>query len=363
MRHIRLSFLLPVLVAGLAVAGCGGSGGGSLSGGSIAQVGDVTITKAQFDNLIERAKQSYEKTNQSFPKPGTPDYDRVKDDAVHFLVQRALFEQEAEKMGVDVSQGDVEKRLTQIKKQYFKGSEDAYQKQLKDQGLTQEEVNSDLKDQLISQKLFDKVTADVKVSQKDVEKYYESHEEQYEQPESRTVRHILIAVCGPNTPKGQKCRTKAKAKAFAEQLETQLKGGASFPALAKKYSQDPGSASQGGKLEITRGQTVPPFDQTAFNLGTGTVSAPVETQYGFHIIEPVAEVKAASRTPLKEVRQSIYQQLLQQKKQQKMAAWVNDTNDKYDIKYADGYEPTSTSTGSTAGTTAPATTAATTTNG
>jgi len=360
MRHIRFSFLLPVLFVGLAAAGCGGNSG-SLSGGSIAEVGDVTITKAQFDSLIERAKQSYKTNNQAFPKAGTADYDRVKDQAVHFLVQRAEFEQEAEKMGIDVSQKDVEKRLTQIKKQYFKGNEAAYQKQLKDQGLTQEEVNSDLKDQLISQKLFDKVTADVKVSQKDVEKYYNSHAQQYQQPESRTVRHILIAVCGPNTPKGQKCRPKAKAKAFADQLESKLKGGANFAATAKKYSQDPGSASQGGKLEITRGQTVAPFDQTAFNLGTGTISAPVETQYGFHIIQPISEVKAASQTPLKQVRQAIYQQLLQQKKQQEMASWVKDTNDKYDVKYADGYEPTSTSTGATGGTTAPATTAPTTT--
>jgi len=150
---------------------------------------------------------------------------------------------------------------------------------------------------------------------------------------------------------------------FAQQLFQQVKGGANIAVLAKKYSQDPGSAGQGGKLTITRGQTVAPFDQTAFTLGTGTVSAPIETQYGYHIIEPITDVKPATKTPFKQVKDAIEQQLLQQKKQEKMADWVNDLKKKYDIKYADGYEPASTTQTTTASTNAPATTAATTTTG
>jgi parvulin-like peptidyl-prolyl isomerase len=354
MRHIRFSLLIPVAAAGLAVAGCGGSGG--VPSGSIAKVGDVTITQAQYQTLIDRAKKSYKTNGTPFPKDGTPDFARIKDQAVSFLVQRAEFAQEAKKMHITISQKQIDDRLKQIKQQYFHGSEPAYQKQLKSQGLTQDEVDSDIKDQLISQALYNKVTTGVKVSDADVSSYYKSHITQYEQPESRTVRHILISVCGPSTPQGSKCLPDAKAKAKADDLYNQIKAGANFAALAKKYSQDPGSASQGGKLTISKGQTVAPFEQTAFLLGVGTVSHPVKTEYGYHLIMPISDVTPAHTTPLKQVQESIRQQLLQQRKQEKMAKWVNDAKKDFHISYASGFQPAATGTTSTSGTTQPATT-------
>jgi foldase protein PrsA len=364
MRHTRFFFLIPLAALGLALAGCGG--GGSVGSGDVAQVGDTAITQAQFDKLMERAKKSYATNGQAFPKPGTSDYDRIKSQAVSFLVQKAEFAQEADKMGITISDKQIQDRLKQIKKQYFNNSEKAYQKQLKTQGLTEKEVESDIRDQLISQELYNKVTAGVKVSDGDVKKYYDAHLTQYQQPESRTVRHILISVCGPSSPQGSKCLPDAKAKAKAEDLFNKIQGGANFAALAKKYSQDPGSASQGGKLTISKGQTVAPFEQTAFLLGIGTVSRPVKTQYGYHLIMPISNVTPAHTTPLKEVQESIRQQLLQSKKQQKMADWVNSMKKDFHVSYASGYKPTETSTSATAttgATTQPATTAATTTTG
>jgi parvulin-like peptidyl-prolyl isomerase len=360
MRHIRFLLLIPVAAIGLAAAGCGG-GGTSVPSGSIAKVGDISITQAQFDKLMERAKQSYKTNGTPFPKAGTADYDRIKSQAVSFLVQRAEFAQEAEKEKITISQEQIAKRLTDIKKQYFPGDEKAYLAQLKKQGLTQEEVDSDIKDQLISQALYDKVTAGVKVSDAEVLKYYNEHIAEYQQPESRTVRHILINVCGPDTQKGTKCLADAKAKARANQLYDQIKAGANFAAMAKKYSQDTGSASQGGKLTISKGQTVAPFEQTAFLLGVGTVSRPVKTQFGYHLIMPISNVIEAHTTPLKDVKDPIRQQLLQNRKQEKMAKWVNEVRKDFNISYADGYKPASTDTTSTSGTTQPATTSATTT--
>ena len=363
MRHSRFLFLIPVAALGLALAGCGG-GGGNVGEGNVAEVGDVAITQEQFDKLMTRAQASYKTNNQTFPKAGTADYDRIKSQAVSFLVQKAEFAQEADKMGITISDKQIQDRLTQIKKQYFNNNDKAYQKQLKTQGLTEKEVESDIKDQLISQDLYDKVTANVKASDADVKKYYNAHLTQYQQPESRTVRHILISVCSPSSPQGSKCLSDAKAKAKADQLYDQIKGGANFATLAKKYSQDPGSASQGGKLTISKGQTVAPFEQTAFLLGIGTLSRPVKTQYGYHLIEPISNVTPAHTTPLKQVEESIRQQLLQSKKQQKMADWVNKMKKDFNVSYASGYTPASTSTtATTSATTQPATTSAATTTG
>ena len=75
------------------------------------------------------------------------------------------------------------------------------------------------------------------------------------------------------------------------QLDEQLKSGGDFAALAKKYSKDPSSAKGGGKLTITKGETVAPFDKVAFSLKTGAISPPVHTQYGWHIIQALSAVK------------------------------------------------------------------------
>src|SRR6266545_4401033 len=106
-----------------------------------------------------------------------------------------------------------------------------------------------IKEQLVSQALFKKVTGDIKVSDADIKAYYASHKTQYVQPESRDVRHILV-----------------QKKALADSLYAQLKAGANFAKLAKRYSKDPGSASNGGKLTVSKGQTVAEFDKTAFSL-------------------------------------------------------------------------------------------------
>ena len=118
-------------------------------------------------------------------------------------------------------------------------------------------------------------------------------------------------------------------KALADQLYAQLKSGANFATLAKKYSKDPGSASNGGKLTISKGQTVPAFDKTAFALKKGELSQPIHTQYGYHIIQALSAVKPAQTTSLSKVESSIKQQLEQQRKNDAMTKWVETKKKSY----------------------------------
>ena len=116
-----------------------------------------------------------------------------------------------------------------------------------------------------------------------------------------------------------------------------------FAALAKRYSKDPGSAAKGGQLTVTRGQTVPAFDKTAFALKKGELSHPVHTQYGWHIIQALSAIKPPTVTPLSKVKASIRQQLAQQQKNGAMTAWVDGVKTDYckggKVKYAPGYAP------------------------
>jgi parvulin-like peptidyl-prolyl isomerase len=330
MQRLRLtSLVLLALLALVVAAGCGGDDDESVPADAVAVVGDVEVQKSEFNALLGQAKRSYEAQKREFPKAGTPEYATLKNQAVAFLVQRAQFEQQAEELDVEISDKQVDARLEQTKKQYFGGDEKRYQAQLKEQGLTEAQVRRDLRAQLLQEELFKKVTSGVKVSDADVKSYYEKNKDQYGQPESRDIRHILVPT-----------------KRQAQQLYDQLKAGGNFAQLAKRHSKDPGSKDQGGKLTVAKGQTVPPFDQTAFLLPKGSLSRPVKTQYGWHLIEPLSAVKPAKTTPLQEVRESIRQQLLQTKKNERMTKWVEDTKKDFADRthYQTGYAPPETTT-------------------
>ncbi len=248
MKRTALITVLFAAFAGLALVGCG-SDEKAVPSDAVAVVGDETITKDEFDQLINQAKGSYTQQKRPFPKPGSQEYQALRGQAMQFLVQRAQFEQKAGDFDIKVEDKDVDARLAQLKKQYFKGSEKKYAEQLKQQGLDEDQVKDDIRAQLIQEKIYAEVTKGVEVDDKAIEATYKKNKSQYVQPATRDVRHILV-----------------KKKALADSLYSQLQGGASFAALAKKYSQDPSSKGQGGKLTISRGQTVPPFDKAAFSM-------------------------------------------------------------------------------------------------
>ena len=332
MRLLRILALPALLLVVLLAAGCGG-GSKSVPSNAVAVVGSDTITKAQFNFLIDGARRAYKARKTPFPKAGTTQFKSIEARAVSYLVQQDELEQKAKDLGVAVTDKDVQARLAQIKTQYFGGSEKRYKAQLAAQGLTQAQIEQDLHAQILSEKLYNKVTADVKVSDAEVRAYYLSHKTTYSTQASRDVRHILV-----------------NSKSLADQLESQLKNGGNFAALAKKYSKDPGSAAKGGKLTISKGQTVPQFDKAAFALKTGDTSPPVHTQYGWHIIQALSAVKPAKQTPLASVKESIRQQLLQTKKTDTMTKWVDGVKKDFATKtrYAAGYEPPATTAISTA---------------
>jgi len=130
-----------------------------------------------------------------------------------------------------------------------------------------------------------RMLAQTQVTQQDLEAYYDQHRDEYRVPEQVNVRHILIKtpLPGADGKLDQKAMDAAQAK--AEDVLKQVKAGGNFAELAKKYSDDPGSAKEGGSLGwIGRGRTVPEFEKAAFSLPKGGTSDLVKSSYGFHII-------------------------------------------------------------------------------
>ena len=332
MTIVRLA-LLPAMLLALVAAGCGGSGSDDVPDDAVAVVDGRDIPRSEFDQLMEQAKKTYASQKRNFPAAGSEEFQTLRNQAVQHLVQRVELQQAAEEMDIAVTDKEVDARIEQIKKQYYGGDQKKLEKQLKEQKLTVEQVREDLRNQVLSEKIFKEVTKDVKVTDGEIADFYTKNKAQYSQAESRELRHILV-----------------KTKAKAEQIRGQLAAdGSNFAALAREHTQDTNSKPTGGKLTVSRGQTVAPFDKVAFALKTREISDPVKTEFGFHIIQALTGVKKATTTPLNEVEDSIRQQLLQGKKNETMTSWVEDLKADYDDKvtYAVGFSPPPAATGTT----------------
>ena len=141
----------------------------------------------------------------------------------------------------------------------------------------------------------------VEVSEAEIKAWYDGHKERYQQPEERRASHILIAA-------EKLGKDKARQKAEEVLREVQAKP-AAFAELARKHSDDPGSASQGGDLGFFgRGMMVKPFEDATFALREGEVSGVVESDFGFHIIKLTGQ-HVAREKPLAEVRGEIEREL------------------------------------------------------
>jgi peptidyl-prolyl cis-trans isomerase C len=323
----RLIALLATLaLVATAAAGCGGGGDDELTvpAGAIAVVGDREIPKADYDRLLAQAQTTYEAREQDFPEAGTPEFAQLRNAIVRSLVEQAQFEIAAEELGIEVTDEEVEERLDELKEQFFEGDEEKYEEELEKQGLTDEQVREDVRSRVLSEKVFDDVTADVEVTDEEVEAYYEENKAQFETPASREVRHILV-----------------ENKRQADRLYAQLQDGADFAKLAKEHSQDPGSAEEGGNFTAQQGATVEEFDKTAFELETGEISEPVETQFGWHIIEALEDIEPAATQELSEVEQQIREQLQEEKRNQAINDWITELRERFadQVAYAPGFEP------------------------
>jgi len=277
----------------------------------LAHVNGEDVTKADFD----RAVQALE-ARAGGPIP-PEQRDQVLRGVLDQLIGYRVLIQETRARNVTVPDADVDARIGQIQKQF--PSETEFTQMLAQRKLTLEQVKSDARQDMAIAKLIEgEIAAKVAVKPEQVTDFYAKNPDQFKQGESVRASHILITV-----PKGADAATKAQAKAKAEQVLKDVKGGGDFAALAKQHSADPGSAANGGDLGFfQQGQMVGPFNDAAFSLAPGAISDLVETDFGFHIIK-VVEKKEGRTIPLEEVRPQVEQYLERVNRQQETESFVN----------------------------------------
>lgn len=163
----------------------------------------------------------------------------------------------------------------------------------------------------------DQLAQDAVVTPEEIAKAYgdPANQARWAGAETRRASHILITV----PPKASDSQRRAAQEQAQKVLAEARAHPDQFAALAKQYSQDPGSASQGGDLGyFGRGTMAPPFEAAVFGMKPGAIQGPVETEFGFHVIK-LTDVKAAKGRTLAEVTPQLTQELRKQRAAQRFA--------------------------------------------
>jgi len=287
--------------------------------------GEVTLSEVQ-----EFAEQS----GLGELSPGSPQYEAAIAQIMPQLVQIEVAKAYAEEHGITVSEKEVDREIETIKDEIAQqaqaqgqdiGRDEAFEQALQQAGITESELREQIRENLPIQKVQERVAGDAEPSQKEVEAFYEENKTlQFTTPEQRCARHILFN-------KDQKEK--------AEEVKSQLEEGGDFAKLAREYSQDPQSAENGGDLGcLGKGETVPNFEEAVFSAEQGEIVGPVETEFGYHLIE-VTEINAKRTQPLEEVEPQIREQLSTDKQAEEFDAWLQDQEKKRNVRYLPGYKP------------------------
>ena len=276
----------------------------------LARVNGDAIMKADFERALKTIEQ-----RAGGPVPAER-RDEIYRGLLDQLVGLRLLSQEAKARKVTIADGDVDKRIAEISKQF--ASEEVFKQMLAAQQVSADKFRADQRDDLAVNKMLAEALKDkVAATPEQVNEFYKNNPDRFKQGERVRASHILVAV-----PQNAEATAKVKARQKAEGLLKKIRAGEDFATLAKENSEDPGSAIQGGDLGYFQpGQMVGPFNDVAFKLAPGTVSDLVETQFGFHIIK-VAEKQTARTVPLDEVRPQVTQFLENQNRQRETAAFL-----------------------------------------
>jgi parvulin-like peptidyl-prolyl isomerase len=353
----RPLLLLAAIGTASVLVACGGSSGGSSStskanvpADSVAVVDGKPILKKDFDHLIAIGLASFKARSQDAPKPGTQEYELLKQQAIQILFQRMIIKSEAAKQGVKVDSAKVQDELKNLKTQA--GSEAAFKKQLTDSGATEQDYLDTFTVQQLAQGLYDKLTkSSSPVTDAEIQTQYNKDKDTvYKVAASRKVAHILFGPKDGSTPAAKDL---PKYKAQAEDVIKQLKAGGDFTKLVDKYSVDPGKVQNQGVYDVTKTGFDPDFTKASYALKTGEFTqTPVKSQFGYHIIKALADPTKDGTKSLAEVKTQIKSQLEEDRKNKSVAAWFADIQKAYEGKtsFATGYSlPPTTTAGSTTG--------------
>ncbi|MGA1978991.1 MAG: peptidylprolyl isomerase [Sedimentisphaerales bacterium] len=308
-------------------------------------VNGIDINESQIEAQL---KPQIQKMGAQMPASFIEQYKKqLRQQFLEKMIIEQLLDEKVKAAKIAVTDEEVTKRIKEIASQQqpplsvedFKALIEAY-------GQSFDDVKHRIQKGLAYQKLMEAQWAGkIDIKEEDAKKYYSENKSKFEVPEQVRASHILIT---PDTkdPNADPNQAKAAAKAKAEDLLKQIKGGADFAELARANSACP-SSKQGGDLGYgeksdpnsnKKGTWVAPFEKAAFALKPGQVSDVVETQFGYHIIK-VTDHNDANVIPFEQAKDDIIKMLTQTKQAEFAEKYVESLKADAKIVYPPGKEP------------------------
>lgn len=316
-RPLATKFLAPILLAACVVlTGCASNTSSSQSNANttelpriVATVNDRPIQTSLYEMYLKNGRE--ELGIDPNTAEGRTKLDQLREGIVSEMIDRTLIAQEAERRGLSIPPEKMTEAEGRTIQQF--GGEQKYDAYLAEHHLTRDDYREVIKSEFYGALVRAELSKGLTVTDEEIKKYYEAHksEPQFQQPELVTASHILINA-RPNLISQQLQREKnlsgealttaareelEKRRKLAEDVRGKAAAGANFAALARQHSEDPSSREQGGSLgTFARNSHTRSFDEAAFALKPGRVSAVVQTEYGFHVIKVTAREAARTQT-------------------------------------------------------------------
>jgi foldase protein PrsA len=346
-KAIRITAALgAVLFALVGLSACGGG----IPGDAVATVGGNSITKTTFNHWMSvAASSSKTSTTAKAVVPEPPNYTAcisnlaatsakpakgqkapttaqlktqcetqyktLKTEVLGFLISLEWVLGEAKSLGVNVTDAEVKKDFVKIRSSQFPSTAE-FEKFLSTSGQTVSDLLLRVKQNLVSQKIQTKVLkSGGKVTQAEIQKYYNEHKSSYGTPEKRKVEIVLT-----------------KTEAAAASAKKQIESGKSFASVAKAVSIDPTTKAKGGLLpEVVKGEEEKALDTAIFSAKLNTLGGPVKTPFGYYVYEVLGSTPGNQQT-LAQAQTAIKQQLTSTKQQASFTKFVKSFKAKWKAK-------------------------------
>lgn len=237
-------------------------------------------------NDVKISKDEYKKTEDFLYATGTIESkdksNQVNSDILSFIIDNEVVYQAAQEEGIKVKDFEVNEKFNNIKETIDENP--AYKEKLKEAGINEEFLKKQVKKDLVVSKYKENFIKDIKISDKEIKSYYESHKDEFKIQEVRASQ-ILISTLDDDNKQVSK-EEKEKLKTKAEKLLNKVNNGEDFNKLAKKYSDDKNSGKNGGDLGFfSKDDKNIDFTKEVFKLDKGKRVALIETSYGYHIVK------------------------------------------------------------------------------
>lgn len=326
----------------------------------VARVNNQIITRSEFSRSKDQLR---DEVKQQDPNDADKVYGAKEKDVLRDLIDQQLLLDKGKDLGI-TGDTDLVKRLDEMRKSMKLDSLEALEKEAEKQGISWEDFKQQQKNQIITQKVIgEEVSSKLSITKEEAEKFYDEHKKEMEQPEFIRLAEILVApktssitpdpkLAGAPTDsknaedEAAKQAADATALAAAEvkahDLLKQIRDGANFDDVAKKYSDGPSAADGGALGMFKRGQLAKELEDKTFAMKAGDVTDVIRTKQGYVILK-VLDHQQAGIPSLKDAMPKIQDALYYEKLQPALRAFLTKLREDAYIKLAQGYVDTGAS--------------------